>query len=122
MADANSNTAAQSTDHTFAHLADTDVLYSDMAYAISAINLESLTSEEALELASHCEDSIAGLCHTLRFIGKSFITFADHNVVEFSQETLCQAGHGIAAISSLIPVLHRLEQKADRLLVGMNQV
>ena len=121
MADANSNTAAQSTDPTFSHLADTDVLYSDMAYAISAINLESLTSEEALELASHCEDSIAGLCHTLRFIGKSFITFADQNAVEFSQETLCQAGHGIAAISTLIPMLHRIEQKADRFLVGMNQ-
>ncbi|UNK60960.1 hypothetical protein [Buttiauxella ferragutiae] len=113
MADANSNTAAQSTDHTFPHLADTDVLYSDMANAISAVNLDSLTSEEALDLASQCEESIAGLCHTLRFIGKSFVTFADSNVVEFSQETLCQVGHGIAAISSLIPVLHGLERKAD---------
>lgn len=121
MADANSNTAAQSTDYAFPHLADTDVLYSDMAKSISAINLDSLTSEEALELASHCEESIAGLCHTLRFIGKSFITFADNNVVEFSQETLCQAGHGITTISSLIPMLHRLERKADGLLMGTNQ-
>ncbi|WMY73931.1 hypothetical protein RHD99_21245 [Buttiauxella selenatireducens] len=115
MADANSNTAAQSADHTFPHLADTDVLYSDMAHTISAINLDALTSEETLELASHCEESIAGLCHALRFIGKSFITFAEQNVVEFSQETLCQAGHGIAVISSLIPALHRLERKADSL-------
>lgn len=121
MADANSNTAAQSTDYTSPQLADTDVLYSGMANVISAINLDSLTSEEALELACYCEANIAGLCHMLSLVGKSFITFANSNVVDFSQETLCQAGHGIVAISSLIPMLHRFEQNADCLLMGKNQ-
>lgn len=130
MADANSNTAAQSTGYTFPHvaeisrpqLADTDVLYFDMANIVAAVNLDNFSTEENLQLASHCEESIAGLCHALSFIGKSFITFADNNVVEFSQESLCQAGHGITAIGSLIPLLHGLERKADSLLSRADKI
>ena len=120
MADANSNTPGHAKDEALHCLdkqgvspVDLDILFSDFATALSGLSTDRLSAEDALQLSSYCEENIFGLCHALRFLGKSFITFSENNVTELSQESLCQAAHGITAISALIPALYTLERKAD---------
>lgn len=48
-------------------------------------------------------------------MGDSLITFADNNVNEFTPESLCQLGHGLTAISLLIPALADMQKRAQAL-------
>lgn len=127
MADANSNTPTHANDegfhclnHQAASPVEADILFSDFAAALSGLNADTLSVDDALQLASYCEENLFGLCHALRFLGKSFITFSENNVTELSRESLCQAGHGIETISALIPALYTLERKADSVLFTAN--
>lgn len=127
MADANSNTSTHAKDEGFHCLhkqtispVDADILFSDFATALSGLSADKLSAEDALQLSYYCEENLFGLCHALRFLGKSFVTFSENNVTEMSQESLCQAAHGIAAISALIPALYCLERKADGALFAAN--
>lgn len=118
MADANSNTPTNAKDEALHCLqqqgvnpVDADILFSDLATALSGLSADKLSAENALQLSTYCEENLYGLCHALRFLGKSFITFSENNVTEMSQESLCQVAHGITAISALIPALYTLERK-----------
>ncbi|EPZ8126415.1 hypothetical protein ACXV6R_004341 [Yersinia enterocolitica] len=96
-------------------LFDTYTLDSSMAEMIVSLNFSDMSNDDCLQLADHCEAACAGLYHCLDYLGDSLITFADHNVLTFTPASLCQLGHSLTTISSLIPALSRLEQliKAD---------
>ncbi|EMZ5840133.1 hypothetical protein ACR3CL_004324, partial [Yersinia enterocolitica] len=51
--------------------------------------------------------------HGLNFIGDTFVTFADNDVLDFSAESLCQLGHCLASISILLPALTQLQTSAS---------
>ncbi|EPB9509933.1 hypothetical protein ACRUXF_004328, partial [Yersinia enterocolitica] len=60
----------------------------------------------------------AGLLHGLNFIGDTFVTFADNDVLDFSAESLCQLGHCLASISILVPALIQLQASASTKLTN----
>ena len=69
MADANSTTNA-----CFASsspIPQADLLYSPLAEAFRHLDCRHLTTEENLVLSFGCEEALAGLYHTLSFMGES---------------------------------------------------
>ncbi|NUL35993.1 hypothetical protein [Kosakonia sacchari] len=95
-------------------LPDTDILSSELRDIFRKLDTSNLSEEEMLQLANGCEDHIAGLCHGLHFLGKTFVSFADSDVLEFSRESLCQLGHGLKATATLLPALMELHQMTER--------
>ncbi len=108
MANADSNT------DTFSHsLPDRDGLYSAMSNALAHLDFSRMDADELSFATEYCAETCAGLCHCLHFMGDSLVTFADNNVNEFTPESLCQLGHGLTAISLLIPALADMQKRAQ---------
>lgn len=95
------------------YFTDADILHSEMAAAMTCLDFNSLEDDEAIQLANCCQENIAGLSNGLNFIGKVLNTFAVKGVTHFSAESLCQAGHCLTAMGSLIPALSQLQQRAE---------
>jgi hypothetical protein len=99
-------------------LPDTNTLSSELKDIFCRLDISHLNSQETLQLAEKCENSIAGLCHGLHFLGKTFITFAENDELEFSPESLCQLGHGLRATATVLPALYELQLTAERQLAA----
>lgn len=99
-------------------LPDTNILASELRDIFRKMDISQLSEEETLELSHSCEDCIAGLCHGLRFVGKTLVSFADNNMLEFSPETFCHLGHGLRATATLLPALIELHQSAERQILS----
>lgn len=97
-------------------LPDTHILSSELKDIFCRLGISHFSPEETYQLAESCENSIAGLCHGLHFLGKTFITFAENATLEFSPESLCQLGHGLSATATLLPALYELQLTAERQL------
>lgn len=102
-------------------LPDTDILFNNMAASLAELSFAGLDEDAALLLANSCEENIAGLCHGLKFMGKTLNTFAVNNAVTFSSESLCQAGHFMAAVGELIPALSQMQQRAEHQFVNCSE-
>jgi hypothetical protein len=99
-------------------LPDTNILSSELKDIFCRLDISHFNSQETYQLAENCENSIAGLCHGLHFLGKTFITFAENATLEFSPESLCQLGHGLRATANLLPALLELQLTAERQLAA----
>ena len=111
MANADSNT------NTYADLFPyVDIHYSDMAGALVNLSFSDMNADERLLLAHCCDESRAGLCHGLDFLGDMLVTFSQQGVNEFTPESLCQLGHTLTTFGRLIPALTDMSQfiHADR--------
>lgn len=95
-------------------LPDTNILSSELRDLFLKLDASHLSEEEAMELSFCCEESIAGLCNGLQFLGKTFISFAENDTLQFSPESLCQIGHSIRTAASLPPALMELNRSAER--------
>lgn len=110
MADLDSNM-----DTFYQSLPDRECLYSGMRDAFSQLDFSNMDAYSRSLVAEYCDETRAGLCHCLHFIGDSLVTFADNGVKEFTPESLCQLGHGLNAISLLIPALAGMAKRASSL-------
>lgn len=79
-----------------------DIHYSDMASSLVDINFSELESTACLVLMHCCDESRAGLCHCLNFLGHML---SQEQAEEFTPATLNQIGHTLISISQLIPAL-----------------
>jgi len=95
-------------------LPDTSLFSSQFRDIFRKLDTSHLSEDEMLQLAHGCEEHIAGLCHGLHFLGKTFVTFADSDALEFSHESLCQLGHGLKSAAILLPALMELHQAVER--------
>lgn len=73
-------------------------------------------NDENLALSFGCQETLAGLYHTLNFLGEGLVTMANANQERISNESVCQLGHSLVNISQLVPALAHLEAKADQQL------
>ena len=119
MADANSTTNACSA--SFSLPPEANLLHFPLADAFRHLDCSVLTAEENLALSFGCEETLAGLYHTLNFIGESLVTMVCDRRERFAPESVCQLGHSLMNISQLIPALALLEAKADRQLFAAPQ-
>lgn len=110
MADTDSNTRSS-----YQSLPDCASLYSAMSAALAHLDFSNIDESERSQVAEYCAETRAGLCHCLNFIGDALITFADNDVCESTPESLCQLGHGLTAISLLIPTLTDMQWRAHAL-------
>ncbi|HEN3478930.1 TPA: hypothetical protein U5D84_000542 [Yersinia enterocolitica] len=94
-------------------LPDINRLDSTLTEVIGKLDISHLSADDTLELANSSEECYAGLLHGLNFIGDTFVTFADNEVLDFSAESLCQLGHCLALISILLPALTQLQASAS---------
>lgn len=108
MADTDSNTSSS-----YQSLPDRECLYSAMSAALAPLDFSMMSDDERSMVEYYCAETRAGLCHCLHFIGDSLITFADNDVYESTPESLCQLGHGLTAISLLIPALTDMQIRAQ---------
>lgn len=118
MADANSTTNA-----CFASsspIPQADLLYFPLAEAFRHLDCSHLTTEENLALSFGCEEALAGLYHTLNFMGESLLTISSKGQENFAHESVCQLGHSLVNICQLIPALAQLEAKVDQQLFSLN--
>lgn len=69
-------------------LPETNLLSSELADVIRKLDISHLNADDTLPLANSSKGFCAGLCHGLHFLGKTFVSFADSNVLEFSPESL----------------------------------
>jgi len=99
-------------------LPDTQILSSELKDIFCRLDISHLSPEETTMLADSCENNIAGLCHGLHFLSKTFVTFADKEACAFSPESLCQLGHGLSATATLLPALYELQLTAERQLAA----
>ncbi|EPQ6961141.1 hypothetical protein ACUVY4_003188 [Escherichia coli] len=97
---------------------ETNLLSSELADVIRKLDISNLNADDTLQLANSSEECCAGLCHCLHFLGKTFVSFADSNVLEFSPESLCQLGHGLLASALLIPALIQIQKSAERQIIN----
>ena len=81
-----------------------------------------ISTEENLALSFGCEETLAGLYHTLNVMGESLLTMAGEKQERMSNESVCQLGHSLMNISQLIPALAELEAKADQQLFAMPRI
>lgn len=114
MADANSTTNAHSA--SFPLMPEADLFHFPLADAFSHLDCSQLTTDENLALSFGCQETSAGLYHTLNFLGESLVTIASTNQERVSNESVCQLGHSLVNLSQLIPALAHLEAKADQQL------
>lgn len=114
MADANSTTNTHCA--SFSPLPDADLFHFPLADAFRHLDCSQLTSEQNLALSFGCEEALAGLYHTLNFLGESLVTVVSEKQEPVSNESACQLGHSLMNISQLIPALAHLEAKADQQL------
>lgn len=98
-------------------LPETNFLSSELADVIRKLDISTLNADDTLQLASSSEECCAGLCHGLYFLGKTFVSFADSKVLQFSPESLCQLGHGLSTTAVLLPALIQLQNAAERQLI-----
>ncbi|EPY5145863.1 hypothetical protein KGG53_05375 [Klebsiella pneumoniae] len=100
----------------FDPLPHADIHYSDMAGALVNLSFSDMEADERLLLAHCCDESRAGLCHCLDFLGDMLVTFSQQGVNEFTPESLCQLGHTLTTFGRLIPALTDMSQfiHADR--------
>ncbi|HII2981743.1 TPA: hypothetical protein ACY2HE_003075 [Yersinia enterocolitica] len=94
-------------------LPDINRLYPTLTEVVGKLDMSRLSADDTLELANSSEECYAGLLHGLNFIGDTFVTFADNDVLDFSAESLCQLGHCLASISVLLPALIQLHISAS---------
>ncbi|HDL8469703.1 TPA: hypothetical protein PXR37_001648 [Yersinia enterocolitica] len=94
-------------------LPDINRLYPTLTELFGKLDMSHLSADDTLELANSSEECYAGLLHGLNFIGDTFVTFADNEVLDFSAESLCQLGHCLASISVLLPALIQLHISAS---------
>lgn len=97
MTNADTNTNSYIDSHPTA-----DIYYSDMASSLVDINFSELESTACLVLMHCCDESRAGLCHCLHFIGD---ILSKQLTEDFTPENLHQIGHTLTSISQLIPAL-----------------
>ena len=90
--------------------AESDILYSGMAGCLPNLSFSEMSKHERMQLALRCEEARAGLCHCLSFIGDVLVVAAGRDKPEFLPVNLMQLGHGLTAISALLPTLTDLEQ------------
>lgn len=88
-----------------------DSLYSAMSAALAHLDFSAMDNDELLRTACYCAETRAGLCHCLNFIGEALVTFAESGAYEPTPENLCQLGHGLTAMSLLIPVLTDIQKQ-----------
>lgn len=91
-------------------LTENDILYFPMAGCIPNLNFSEMSQEDSLQLANLCEESRAGLCHCLDFIGHVIGSYANRDTLELTATNLFKLGHSLNTISSLLPMLTDLEQ------------
>ncbi|KLV63901.1 hypothetical protein DJ535_21540 [Citrobacter murliniae] len=120
MADANRTTNARSA--SFSLLPEADLFHFPLAEAFRHLDCSQLSTEENLALSFGCEETLAGLYHTLNVMGESLLTMAGEKQERMSNESVCQLGHGLMNISQLIPALAELEAKADQQLFAMPRI
>lgn len=97
MANADTNTIRYIDSHPTA-----DIYYSDMASSLVDINFSNLDSTACLVLLHCCDESRAGLCHCLHFLGEML---SKEQAEEFTPENLHHIGHTLSSISQLVPAL-----------------
>lgn len=112
MADANSTTNARSA--SFSLLPEANLFHFPLAEAFRHLDCSQLSTEENLALSFGCEETLAGLYHTLNVMGE--------NPERMSNESVCQLGHSLMNISQLIPALAELEAKADQQLFAAPRI
>lgn len=107
MANADTNTNHYLDSHPTA-----DIHYSDMAASLVDVDFSKLESTACLVLMHSCDESRAGLCHCLNFLGHML---SQEKAEEFTPASLHQIGHTLTSISQLIPALTDLSAflKAD---------
>ena len=95
-----------------------DIHYSDMAAALSSVSFSETESTDCLVLLHCCDETRAGLCHCLNFLGEAL---TKEEAEEFTPENLHQIGHTLSSISQLVPALTDLSAylKADLLQRGV---
>lgn len=114
MADANSTTNAGSA--SFSLPSEADLLHFPLAEAFRHLDCHQLTTEENLALSFGCEETLAGLYHTLNFMSESLLTMVCEGRELFAYESVCLLGHSLVNISQLLPALALLEAKAEQQL------
>ena len=67
----------------------------DLAEIFRTLDIPSLDLEDK----PHAEEGIAGLCHSLHFIGKTVETFATSEVLAFSSQSLSQLSKGLSMMA-----------------------
>lgn len=112
MANADTNTNRYIDSHPTA-----DIYYSDMASSLVDINFSELESTSCLVLMHCCDESRAGLCHCLLFLGDML---SKEQAEDFAPENHHQIGHTLMSIGQLLPALTDLSGylKADLLKRG----
>lgn len=85
----------------------TDIHYSDMAGALANIDFSRMDDGECLMLSWCCDETRAGLCHCLAFLG-DLLAKGDANLM--SENYRCQIAHTLTTISQLVPALTDLSQ------------
>lgn len=96
-------------------LPECDSLYSAMSAVLVHLDFSAMDNDELLLAVCYCAETRAGLCHCLNFIGDALVSLADNATNEPAPESLCQLGHGLTAISLLIPVLTDIQKHAHSL-------
>lgn len=115
MANINNTTAAHEHRHSEAFPSvnydpNAGFMHFPLANLVSLLDCNALTEAEALQLLDCCDESVAGLCQTLHFLGNT-LAMADR--MEFESKCLMQAGHSLSAISDLIPAIMQLREKTE---------
>lgn len=81
--------------------------------AMSSLDISKFSEQDIELLVIETDESRAGICDGLQFLGDTLTTFANNNVVEFTAESLHQLGRWLSATSTLLPMLIDLQQQAD---------
>ncbi|KTL59737.1 hypothetical protein AA106_15850 [Photorhabdus laumondii subsp. laumondii] len=95
------------------NIPDLDILWSVMSDAIASLDFSCISDTVLCQLIESSKENTMGMCHGVTFLGDSMLSFASNNIHEFTPESLCQLGHSLEALSSLLPMLFTLHEKAN---------
>lgn len=95
-------TADTNTNHYLDSHPTADIHYSDMAASLVDVDFSELESTACLVLMHSCDESRAGLCHCLNFLGHML---SQKQAEKFPPANIHQIGHTLTSISQLIPAL-----------------
>ncbi|MCW7761478.1 hypothetical protein [Photorhabdus luminescens] len=94
-------------------ISDVNILWSGMSDAIASLDLSCVSDTVLCQLIESSKENTMGICHGVTFLGDSMLSFASNNIHEFTPESLCQLGHSLSALSSLLPMLFTIHEKAS---------
>ncbi|WP_203448934.1 hypothetical protein [Photorhabdus khanii] len=93
-------------------ISDVNILWSGMSDAIASLDLSCVSDTVLCQLIESSKENAMGICHGVTFLGDSMLSFAGNGIHEFTPESLCQLGHSLSALSSLLPMLFTMHEKA----------